>query len=101
MCKNQDKYKKILVVIEIKKMIPLAQDTYAPVNFHEITDQKYLALLQKEYNFYLNIEELIIKNARAIYEQQRESKVVHRFYCNYSKLEKAMELWQERNSDKN
>ncbi|RIY35040.1 type III toxin-antitoxin system ToxN/AbiQ family toxin [Psittacicella gerlachiana] len=99
--KTRDKYKKILAVIEIKKMIPLAQGTYAPVNFLEITDHKYLALLQKEYNFCLNIEELIIKKARAIYEQQRESKVVHRFHCNYSKLEKAMALWQERNLERN
>ena len=80
-------YKKILAVLEIKKMIPINESLYSYVDFNSVSDESYRILLQKEYQFLYPHRHDILEKERIIYKNQKESKIVKPFYCTFSMLE--------------
>ncbi len=84
---------KIFAVLDIKKMIPVRGGLYSRLNFSELTDRKYADLLEKEYRFCQKIQDGILTKAKQIYSEQKQSGVVHRIYCNFSKLENACDTY--------
>lgn len=86
---TQTKYniKHILSVLEIKKMIPVPKGYYFRINFSDITDDNYRALLQKEYFFLKPLQDAIFSKANKIYAEQKSTGIIRLFYCNFSKLE--------------
>ena len=85
---NNNGIKHILSVLEIKKMIPVPPQYYAPIVFSQISDKSYAALLQKEYKFLKPLEAKIRQKAAVLYNQQRQSGVVIPFACDFSRLER-------------
>lgn len=81
--------KHILSVLEIKKMIPVPLHYCTPINFLQVADLDYRALLQKEYRFLKPLDTSIQKKANDIYNKQKETGVIIPFACNYAKLEKV------------
>jgi len=82
-------HKKILAVLDIKKMIPVNDTLYSYIEFSNETDVNYRILLQKEYDFLLPYKNDILKKASKIYLEQKESKHIKNFHCNFSLLESA------------
>ncbi len=86
---NQNNIKHILSVLEIKKMIPVPKNYYTEMNFSQIPDINYRALVQKEYNFLKPLQNEIFHKAIKLYNAQKSSGIIIPFACNYSKLEKV------------
>ena len=55
---------------------------------------KYKDLLHKEYSFCLKIKEGIIEKAENLYKHQKETSVVFKYYCDFTKLEKACDEYE-------
>lgn len=87
---GEDKYKKILAVLDIKKMIPVPEGLYHYVDFHKVTDLAYRDLLKKEYHFCLGIQDGVKKKVKKVYDTQKKVGKPFKFYCNFSKLEEAV-----------
>lgn len=79
----------IIAALDIKKMIPVPQGYFDKVDFRIISDEIYKAVLEKEYRFCQKIQDGIIERVKNIYEEQLQTGVVHKYFCNFSKLEKA------------
>lgn len=90
--KTKYNIKHILSVLEIKKMIPVPKGYYFRINFSEITDENYRALLQKEYYFIKPIQDTIISKAYTIYTEQKSTGIIRPFHCNFSKLEDICDM---------
>ena len=90
---DSDTVLKLLSALDIKKMIPVPADCYEKVDFNAETDLRYKALLEKEYFFCQSVQDGILEKALKIYHEQKESGVVHKMYCNFSKLEEACKTW--------
>lgn len=88
----------ILSVIDIKKMIPVPDNSFKNIIFKNLKDDNYKNLLQKEYKFCLKVKDKIIKRVEKIYKEQKESKVVRNKYCNFSLCEKVMEEYIKENA---
>jgi protein AbiQ len=86
---NQNGIKHLLAVLEIKKMIPVPSQYYTPINFLQISDTDYRALLQKEYKFLKPLENSIEKKANELYTRQKQTGIIIPFACDYAKLEKV------------
>lgn len=92
--KNTDNVKRLISVLEIKKMIPVKEGLYRMIDFStfDITNEeqrKRKALLEKEYRFCLKIKEDVLRKANKIYNDQIEKEKVYQFHCNYKKLEEV------------
>ena len=86
---DTDRFKKILAVLDIKKMIPIPDGVYHLIEFEQETDKGYRNLLEKEYRFCQKIQETILKRAWKVYETQKALGKPLPFYCNFSLLEEA------------
>ena len=91
---SDTKYLKILSALDIKKMVPVPEGVYEKKNFDQETDLKYKYLLQKEYSFCLKIRKGIIEKAENLYKQQKDTSVVFKYYCDFTKLEKACDEYE-------
>jgi len=80
---------KLLAALDIRKMIPVPDGLYERININEMQDKNYRNLLLKEYWFCQKIQTGIATKAEKIYFEQKSSGKIFKFYCNYSKLEKA------------
>lgn len=92
--KSIDKVKHILAVLEIKKMIPVKPQWYQKIDFSQVEDMGYKALLLKEYYFLKPLTEDIRKKAERIYNEQKETGVVYPFYCNFTRLEMVCDTYE-------
>lgn len=94
------KYKKrILSVLEIKKMVPIKDGICSLANLYltsGLTKKEYdkRNLMNKEYQFCLKIKDEIEKKANKIYTKQMQTGKVLRFHCNYKQLEEAMKNYR-------
>lgn len=84
----------ILSVLDIKKMIPVPPDEFQYIDFDELNDEKYKSLFEKEYKFCLKIKDKILIRAEKIYAAQKESRMIRKQYCDFIKLEAALEEWE-------
>ncbi|MBP1889788.1 protein AbiQ [Clostridium moniliforme] len=92
---NTDKYKKILSVLEIRKMIPVKNGLYKYIDFNEIDNSDgYRDLLYKEYNFIKKIKNSILSKAEKLYNDQINTGIIGKCYCNFSILEEAMKNYR-------
>ncbi len=92
---SEDLVKHILAVLDMKKMIPVPNGAYSKIEFSDVQDYKYRALLEKEYRFCQGIQEGILDRVHKIYDNQKRTGVVRRFYCNFTALEKGCEEYGE------
>lgn len=84
--------KRILSIIEIRKMIPVVDGSYfladLSLNPQLPKDERdWRILTYKEYQFCKNIKNGIIQRANKIYEKQMDTGKVFKFHCDYKKLE--------------
>ncbi len=86
---NTNQFKKILAVLEIRKMIPVDDTVCEHIDFTSIQDLKYKDLLEKEYNFLKPLRLDILKRADVLYNKQIESGQIGIgiCYCNFNILE--------------
>lgn len=92
--KGGSNVKHILSVLDIKKMIPVPDKSYSKIDFSSITDIKYKILLQKEYNFIKSHIKIIIQNAEKIYTNQKSTKKINLYFCNYESLESICDTYR-------
>ena len=85
--------KHIMGVLDIKKMIPVPATCCKYVSISSEPDLRYRVLLQKEYQFLQKLKNDILAKVEEVYNSQKTSGIVHRFYCNYSALEYAYEQY--------
>ena len=90
--KDYENYKKrILSVLEIKKMFPVAEGQYEIVDLdtpsEDINTEQRRILMQKEYFFCRRYMKAIETKAKTIYNKQIDTKEIQPFYCDYRKLE--------------
>lgn len=91
--------KRILSVIEIKKMIPVVEGVYSladlSINSELSKDERnWRTLTYKEYLFYKNIKDGILQRAKKIYDKQMKTGKVLKFHCDYKKLEAVACLYK-------
>jgi len=82
------KIRHILGMLDIRKMIPAPMSKCTRIDFSQIADPAYKALLLKEYNFLRLLYTEITRKANALYSSQKEKGKVFPFHCNYAELEK-------------
>ncbi len=87
----------ILSVLDIKKMIPIPDGAYTKIEFDNIMDTDYKALLLKEYAFCKSIQDNIAQSATKIYEEQKSKGKVYKFYCDFTALEDGCKKYVENN----
>lgn len=85
--------RKLFSMLEIKKMIPVSPELCERIDFDELTDRRYVDLLEKEYRFCQKIQDGILEKAKRLYEDQKRTGYVRSMCCNYSKLEKACDAY--------
>ena len=91
--------KKILSILEIKKMIPLIENCYKIVDFNLSSSKEELDrnnLMKKEYLFCKKIREKILNKANKIYNYQITFGIIKPFYCNFKLLEQKCMEWEEK-----
>lgn len=86
---NTNTYKKILAVLEIRKMIPIDSSLYSYIDFNSVSDLQYQDLLEKEYRFLKPLKPSILKKAEELYNKQKSTGVIESCYCNFNILESA------------
>lgn len=87
--KESNIYKKLLSVLEIRKMIPVNEQVIEKINFDYIEDQNYRNLLLKEYRFLSSYKKQILLKAQELYDKQKETSIVKSCYVTFNKIEKA------------
>ena len=89
--------KRILSVLEIKKMFPVPDNKYHIIDLNtpsadsDIENRRKLML--KEYLFCRKIMGAIETKAQKLYGKQITTGIVEKFFCNYKKLEAIAEKW--------
>lgn len=83
------KYKKLLSVLEIRKMIPVNDSIVKKIIFNDVEDEDYKNLLLKEYRFLGKYKKQILEKAQELYKKQKETGIVKSCYVTFSKVEKA------------
>jgi len=83
---QNDQVRKLLSVLELKKMIPVKEGLYEYIDFKELSTGRK-NLLEKEYLFCANIKSRILEYASKMYEKQIESGLIIPFQCDFKKLE--------------
>ena len=85
--------KRILSVLEIKKMIPVIDSALTIIDLNKpginISEEQRRLLMQKEYFFCVKIKEDIETKAQKIYEQQINTGIINPYHCDYKKLERV------------
>ncbi|WP_338633829.1 type III toxin-antitoxin system ToxN/AbiQ family toxin [Sporomusa ovata] len=89
-----DKFKKLLSVLEIRKMIPVDDTLYDFFDFSRIADTKYKDLLEKEYNFLKSFKNDILNKAEMLYHKQINTNNIKPCYCNFKLLETAFSQYK-------
>ena len=101
---NNDIYKKgqkegeslhVLSVLDIKKMIPLAENCYKKIDIENLEDEKFQLLLKRELAFCKEHKNKILKRVKKFYNMQMESKTISFASCNFKLLEKAMKEYKK------
>lgn len=87
--KESTTYKKLLSVLEIRKMIPVNEQVIEKIIFDDIEDQNYRNLLLKEYRFISSYKKQIILKAQELYDKQKETGIVKSCYVTFNRIEKA------------
>nr|WP_298475737.1 type III toxin-antitoxin system ToxN/AbiQ family toxin [uncultured Oribacterium sp.] len=91
--------KRILSVLEIKKMFPVMEGvyTYAELSTKSanLEEEQRRNLMIKEYFFCKKIKAQIENKAKKIYEKQMQSGVVAQYHCNYQLLETAADAYKK------
>ena len=92
--------KRILSILEIKKMIPVVEGAYSLVDLSlspqlSIDERNWRILTYKEYLFCKNIKDGIIQRANKIYEKQMNTGKVLKFHCDYKRLESVACLYNK------
>lgn len=87
----------VLSVLDIKKMIPVPDNSYQKIIFSELNDSRYQDLFEKEYAFCLKIKDKLLSKVDRLYKKQMETGRVQFAHCNFALLERAMEDWIENN----
>jgi len=90
------KYKKLLGVLEIRKMIPVKDGVYDYINFEKIKDSSYKNLLKKEYLFLQPHKQTILDKTIKLYNKQKRTGIIEPCYCNFEILEKACNEYDSR-----
>ena len=83
------KYKKLLSVLEIRKMIPVNDSIIKKIVFNDVEDKNYRNLLLKEYRFLGNYKKQILEKAKDLYTKQKETGIIKSCYVTFDKIEKA------------
>lgn len=96
---SKDKKMHVMSVLDIKKMIPVPDDVYERIVFDDLGDERYQDLFEKEYAFCLTIKNKIRTRAEKIYKHQKETKIVRRTYCDFSRCENALKEWLQSRKD--
>ncbi len=90
--------KRIISILEIKKMFPVVDGVYhyAELNTPSIerAEEQRRNLMIKEYFFCKKKKFQIEAKAKKIYEKQAATGVVARYHCNYKLLEKAADTYK-------
>ncbi len=68
---------KRLAVIHLNNMFPVPQSQIVNFDIKKVKDQKYKALLQREYRVITSLENKIFENARKLYEYKVEKATPH------------------------
>ena len=95
-----DYYKKrILSILEIKKMIPVIDGVFSYVDLELTSDipkdeHDWRVLTYKEYAFCKNVQDGIRQKATKIYEKQIKTGKVLKFHCDYKKLESVADSYR-------
>lgn len=93
--------KRILSVLEIKKMFPVVNGVYELVDLSNQSviqeDEQRRNLMLKEYFFCKRIDDTIQKKAQKIYEKQMATGVVAPYHCNFKVLEEAAGTYERAN----
>ena len=84
---------KIMSALEIHKMIPVPVNCFERIDFDSVQDDRYKALLLKEFLFLQNVQDSIYKKARDIYDRQIQTGKIFNQYCNFKLLEKFCAGW--------
>ena len=89
--------KRILSVLEIKKMFPVPDDKYQIVDLDTPSDslevENRRILMQKEYFFCRRIMNSIEEKAHRLYHKQIATGIIEPFSCNFKKLETIAEKY--------
>ena len=93
--KNTELYKKIIAVLEIRKMIPICEGLYTYIDFPSENDQDYRNLLEKEYRFLKPLKDKILHKAERLYELQARTGKIKDCYCNFRILEQAFKEYNQ------
>ena len=96
--KDPLKFKKLLSVLVIRKMIPINNSVAKKIIFDDVSDEDYRNLLLKEYRFLGNYKKQILEKAQDLYQKQKETGIVKSCYVTFDKVEKAyMEKFKDTN----
>ena len=91
--------KRILSVLEIKKMFPVPENKYQIIDLDTPSDDKDLEnrriLMQKEYFFCRRIMEPIEEKAKQLYNKQIATGIIDPFSCDFKKLESVADNFLE------
>jgi len=83
---QNDQVRKLLSVMELKKMIPVKEGLYTYIDFKELSTRRK-DLLEKEYLFCSKIKSRILEYASKMYDKQIASGLIIPFQCDFKKLE--------------
>ena len=93
--------KRILSVLEIKKMFPLIDGVYHLADLSTpattVEDEQRRNLMIKEYFFCKKYKEQIEAKAKKIYEKQMTTGFVAPYHCNFSVLESVADTYEIKN----
>ena len=91
--------KRIISALEIKKMIPIAENKYKIIDLDTPSTDSDVEhrrlLMQKEYLFCRKYKKAIEDKAKAIYNKQITTGKVLKFHCDYLRLEKVAKNYNE------
>lgn len=85
---------KILSALEINKMIPIPLNCFERIDFNKLQDDKYRALLLKEFLFLQNVQDGIYEKSQKIYNTQIQTGKIFNRHCNFRLLEKICTNWK-------
>lgn len=97
--------KRILSILEIKKMIPVIDGVYSLADLSLNSDlpkgeRDWRVLTYKEYLFCKEVKDGILQKAKKMYEKQMKTGKVLKFHCDYRKLELAANSYNISVNDK-
>ena len=97
--------KRILSILEIKKMFPVPDGKYSLVDLNTPSNdndtEKRRILMTKEYFFCRKYMDAIRTKAESIYETQISTGVVMPYHCDYKKLEEIANKYNSENKKEN